>query len=70
MRKLLLKLLNAVDRRENEFLDELIELRENHIAHIYTRLGVLEGKLSIVLTVLAIVASAVIGQLVLDLIPT
>ena len=66
----MLGILGAVDKHEREVLDELIELRENHIAHIYTRLGVLEGKLSIVLTVLAIVASAVIGQLVLDLIPT
>lgn len=43
--------------------DELRDIKENHLAHIYTRLGGLEAKVGILLAIMGMVLMALLGQL-------
>ena len=48
-------------------VEELRDIRENHLAHIYTALGKLEGKMAILLGVSGMILMTVIGTVASNL---
>ena len=69
MVKTLARMLRAIldeldDESPKHITQELRSIQENHLAHIYTRLGKLEGKMAILLGVSGMILMSVIGAIV------